>query len=234
MGLAGAGTNNSRIAGLLRTLATFYRSEPAHLFVVRLAQGLLHMGKGLVTLNPFHSDRLLLSPVALAGLLTGVMCFLDVKAGVHGKFHFLLLAFAMAMNPRWCITVDEVSAPAARPRGSACNAPAPAEKRAHAPTRTPVCLSHCSHPPSQTGAELKVEIRVGTAVETVGQAGKPKTITGFQTHTTPVVMSVKDRGELVDDAYLTVTNVVEGVVVLKPNPAAKAKKGGGGGAAGKK
>jgi hypothetical protein len=29
-------------------------------------------------------------------------------------------------------------------------------------------------------------VRVGMAVDTVGQAGKPKTITGFQTHTTPV------------------------------------------------
>jgi 26S proteasome regulatory subunit N1 len=45
MGLVGAGTNNSRIAGLLRTLATFYRNEANHLFIVRLAQGMLHMGK---------------------------------------------------------------------------------------------------------------------------------------------------------------------------------------------
>ena len=29
---------------------------------VRIAQGLVHMGKGLLTLNPFHSERFLLSP----------------------------------------------------------------------------------------------------------------------------------------------------------------------------
>jgi hypothetical protein len=28
---------------------------------VRIAQGLVHMGKGLLTLNPYHSDRFLLS-----------------------------------------------------------------------------------------------------------------------------------------------------------------------------
>jgi 26S proteasome regulatory subunit N1 len=28
---------------------------------VRIAQGLVHMGKGLMTLNPYHSDRFLLS-----------------------------------------------------------------------------------------------------------------------------------------------------------------------------
>lgn len=45
MGLVGAGTNNSRIAGLLRTLSTFYKNEANMLFVVRLAQAMLHMGK---------------------------------------------------------------------------------------------------------------------------------------------------------------------------------------------
>jgi len=29
---------------------------------VRIAQGLVHLGKGLLTLNPYHSDRFLLSP----------------------------------------------------------------------------------------------------------------------------------------------------------------------------
>ena len=40
---------------------------------------------------------------------------------------------------------------------------------------------------------LPVCVRVGQAVETVGQAGNPKTITGFQTHTTPVLLGVDDR-----------------------------------------
>lgn len=43
---------------------------------------------------------------------------------------------------------------------------------------------------------LPVSVRVGQAVETVGQAGKPKTITGFQTHTTPVLLGVRDRAEV--------------------------------------
>ena len=45
LGLVGAGTNNSRIAGLLRTLSVFYKAEAGTLFVTRIAQGLLHMGK---------------------------------------------------------------------------------------------------------------------------------------------------------------------------------------------
>ena len=53
LGLVGAGTNNSRLAGTLRQLAGFYTGEEHRLFVVRIAQGLLHMGKGLMTLDPY-------------------------------------------------------------------------------------------------------------------------------------------------------------------------------------
>jgi 26S proteasome regulatory subunit N1 len=61
LGIVSAGTNNSRVAGLLRQLSEFYNKEASHVFCVRIAQGLLHMGKGLITINPFHSDRLLMS-----------------------------------------------------------------------------------------------------------------------------------------------------------------------------
>jgi hypothetical protein len=84
----------------------------------------------------------------------------------------------------------------------------------------------------QEGNPFNVEVRVGQAVETVGQAGKPKTITGFVTHQTPVVIGVKDRAELVDDAHIALTNVLEGPVILRPNPQAKVKKVVGNAAAG--
>ena len=34
------------------------------------------------------------------------------------------------------------------------------------------------------------------AVDVVAQAGRPKTITGFQTHTTPVLLAYGERAEL--------------------------------------
>ena len=36
---------------------------------------------------------------------------------------------------------------------------------------------------------MPVSVRVGQAVDVVGQAGRPKTITGFATHTTPVLLA---------------------------------------------
>jgi 26S proteasome regulatory subunit N1 len=46
---------------------------------------------------------------------------------------------------------------------------------------------------------LPVPVRVGQAVDTVGQAGRPKTITGFQTYTTPVLLGYNERAELATD-----------------------------------
>jgi len=65
---------------------------------------------------------------------------------------------------------------------------------------------------------LPVTVRVGQSVDTTGQAGKPKTITGFQTHTTPVLLAAGERAELGDDKYLPLTSVLEGFVIVKKNP----------------
>ena len=43
------------------------------------------------------------------------------------------------------------------------------------------------------------------AVDVVGQAGKPKTITGFQTHTTPVLLAYGERAELATEECILFT-----------------------------
>lgn len=83
MGLIGAGTNNARLASMLRQLAQYHAKDPNNLFMVRIAQGLTHLGKGTLTLSPYHSDRQLMSPVALAGLMATLVAFLDVKNSKH-------------------------------------------------------------------------------------------------------------------------------------------------------
>jgi 26S proteasome regulatory subunit N1 len=179
LGLLGAGTNNSRIANMLRQLAAYYEKEPNHLFVVRLAQGLLHVGKGLLTLNPFQSDSFVMSRVAMAGLLTTLHCALDLKNSFLNKRHYLMFSLACTVRPRCLVTVDE------------------------------------------NGKSIPVTVRVGQAVDTVGQAGKPRTITGFQTHKTPVLLAAGERAELGTDKYIPMSSVLEGFVVVKKNPLAK-------------
>ncbi|MBA0579885.1 hypothetical protein Gorai_022128 [Gossypium raimondii] len=176
LGLIGAGTNNARIAGMLRNLSSYYYKDASLLFCVRIAQGLVHLGKGLLTLNPYHSDRFLLSPTALAGLVTMLHACLDMKAMVLGKYHYVLYFIVLAMQPRMLMTVDENLKP------------------------------------------LSVPVRVGQAVDVVGQAGRPKTITGFQTHSTPVLLAAGDRAELATEKYIPLSPILEGHVILKENP----------------
>ena len=176
LGLVGAGTNNSRIAKILRQLAAFYTRDPNALFMIRISQGLLHMGKGLISANPFHSDRLLMSGVGLGAILILLHSCLDMKKTLLGQLHYILYHVVSAMNPRMLLTVDEDM------------------------------------------QLLPVSVRVGQAVETVGQAGRPKTITGFQTHTTPVLLGARDRAELAAGEYLPALSTLEGTVILRKNP----------------
>jgi len=176
LGVVGGGTNNARLAGLLRGLASYHNKEPSMLFLTRVSQGLVHAGKGLLTLSPRHTDGALLSTLALGGLLAVAHCGLDARGSIAGRSPQALFFLAPALRPRMLSTVDE------------------------------------------EGNALPVDVRVGQAVDTVAQAGRPKTVTGFQTHTTPVLLAAGERAELATSRYLPLAPVLEGVVVLKPNP----------------
>lgn len=174
MGILGAGTNNARLAQLLRQLASYYHRDPNALFMVRIAQGLVHMGKGTMSINPFHTDRSVLSRVAAAGLLTVAISLIDnPKAFILGDSHYLLYYLVTAMHPRFLVTLDEDLKP------------------------------------------LQVNVRVGQAVDVVGQAGRPKTITGWQTQSTPVLLSHGERAELEDEEWICLANVMEGICILR-------------------
>ena len=67
-------------------------------------------------------------------------------------------------------------------------------------------------------ASAPVSVRVGQAVDTVAQAGRPKTITGFQTNKSPVLLSLIERAELADEEYLGLSDVMEGLVIIEKNP----------------
>ncbi|KAI5962420.1 RPN1 [Candida pseudojiufengensis] len=182
MGLVGAGTNNARLAQLLRQLASYYIKSPESLFMVRIAQGILHLGKGTLTLSPYNLERTVLSNTSLASLLTVAIALLDPRAFIlndstNETTHELLYYLTPAVKPRMLITVDENLEP------------------------------------------LKVNVRVGQAVDVVGQAGKPKTITGWVTQSTPVLLNYGERAELENtDEWISLSNSLEGIVILKKNP----------------
>ncbi|CAD5220072.1 unnamed protein product [Bursaphelenchus okinawaensis] len=189
LGLVGAGTNNARLVAMLRQLASYHHKDQTSLMLVRLAQGMTHMGKGTMTLNPFHSDRQLMCPAAVASLFSVCFAFLDASNSVlNNRQHYLLFNLVLSMQPRLLITLVEDET-------------------------DPNKLK-----------QVNVSVRVGQAVDVVAQAGKPKTITGFQTHTTPVLLAYGERAELANDEYIALTPYLEGLVILKKNPDSEVNK----------
>jgi 26S proteasome regulatory subunit N1 len=107
LGLIGAGTNNSRVAGSLRDLASYYNTAADVLFVVRIAQGLIHLGKGMLGLSPMHSNKFLFSNVSLAGILTVLYAATDMDLFICGQYHYFLYYLVLAMYPRMLVTFNE-------------------------------------------------------------------------------------------------------------------------------
>ncbi|KAF7456817.1 26S proteasome regulatory complex, non-ATPase subcomplex, Rpn1 subunit [Cryptosporidium felis] len=176
LGLISAGTNNARTANLLRQLASYYGKDKNALYAVRIAQGLLYMGKGLVTVNPCHSDKLLLNPIGLVSIVSILHLALRSRTILFGNYHYLLLTIVPAITPRYLLTVDSSLNP------------------------------------------VQTLVRVGQSVDTVGQAGNPRKITGFQTHNTPVLLGHNERAELATEEFIPICSSIEDIVILERNP----------------
>lgn len=51
LGIISAGSNNSRVGGLLKNLGIYYEEEHDYCFIIRIALGFLYAGKGTISLN---------------------------------------------------------------------------------------------------------------------------------------------------------------------------------------
>ncbi|MCQ2973140.1 MAG: hypothetical protein MJ209_07785, partial [archaeon] len=173
MGLVSSGSNHTRVGGLLRSLAGYYNEETNPLFVTRVAQGLLHLGKGLITLDPVYSHKLLLNNTGIAGVLIALYSFTEAENLICNKYEFLLYSLALAMKPKIVMTVDEKLKPE------------------------------------------KVQLMIGQAVDIVGQTGNPRTISGFQIHSSPAMLNSGERCELSGDDFISYTDVLEDIIIVK-------------------
>jgi 26S proteasome regulatory subunit N1 len=177
MGLASAGSNNARVATLLRNLSGYYHKDMNMLYIVRLAQGLTHLGKGHITCSPLKFDRTIVSTVCLSGILSFVHTIMDCEKTVLGDYHFMAFSLVPAFSPRFTMLVNDQIEPV---QGQ--------------------------------------QVRIGAPVDTVAVAGKPKTITGFQTQLSPVLLQEGDRIEIVPgkNQVAAIGTMLEGLVFVEP------------------
>ena len=62
-----------------------------------------------------------------------------------------------------------------------------------------------------------VQLMIGQAIDIVGQTGNPRTISGFQIHTSPAVINAGERCEINGEDFISYSDVLEGVVIVKEN-----------------
>ena len=182
IGLIASGTNHSRLGTQFRGLAGYYAEEPNILSVLRISQGLLHMAKGSMSLDPIHSNGLLLSQTGLAGILVAVLSFTEYEKLICDRFPWLMYSLSLSMKPRALMTLNE------------------------------------------EGESQSIQVMVGQGVDTVGMPGTPRTIKGFQVHSTPVLIGFSEKCELDGDEYVVNSDVLEDVVIVKKNPIENRKK----------
>eukprot|EP00919_Chromeraceae_sp_WS-2016_P018958 GHVR01045050.1.p2 GENE.GHVR01045050.1~~GHVR01045050.1.p2 ORF type:complete len:111 (+),score=7.46 GHVR01045050.1:4754-5086(+) len=109
------------------------------------------MGKGMLSVQPYYSERFLLSKVGMAGVIIFFTALFDIKKTLLSKHHYFIYYLSLAMYPKSLFVLNDKLEP------------------------------------------MPLNLRVGQAVDVVGQAGKPKKITGFQTHTSPVLIGNGER-----------------------------------------
>ncbi|CAB0041164.1 unnamed protein product [Trichogramma brassicae] len=63
--------------------------------------------KGTITLQPLKYSYKILDQASLAGLLVVLVSFLDCNNLILGKNHYLMYCLALAMEPRWLVTLNE-------------------------------------------------------------------------------------------------------------------------------
>lgn len=107
LGVIGAGTNNSRLAALLRNLGLYYEDEPNKRFAIKIALGILHAGKGVISVNPYYSDGFLFSKTNYAAIIILSFAMLNTKEFLVLNHHYLLFYFALAFHPKMLILLDE-------------------------------------------------------------------------------------------------------------------------------
>lgn len=75
------------------------------IFCVRMSQGLLYMGKGMLNIQPYYSERFLLSKVGMAGVVIFLTSLLDIKSTFLGKQHYFIYFLSLAMYPKFLFVV---------------------------------------------------------------------------------------------------------------------------------
>ncbi|OAG31871.1 26S proteasome regulatory subunit N1 [Nematocida displodere] len=108
LGVIAAGSNNSRVLNALESLGDFcHKGAPGS--ALKIAQGLLHLGKGMMKLSLFSGSAA--SAKSVAGITGFLFSLMDVGMHVLDRHYFVLMLLAQGIAPKYLLTVDDTGAP---------------------------------------------------------------------------------------------------------------------------
>lgn len=108
LGVVGAGTNNTRISEILERLYSYNMKGSKLTNGLILAQGLLHLGKGTMSLSPYILHKNHLIPKNMIGLFAGLFLFLDPEnSPLTNKYPFLSYLFVQSSSLKQVICVNK-------------------------------------------------------------------------------------------------------------------------------
>ncbi|ORD97616.1 RPN1 [Hepatospora eriocheir] len=106
LGIVGAGTNSSRIHKIINGhFNSFYKDyKTANALIY--SQGLLSLGKGMLSLNPVAYDGNVIIDKSLIGLLSTIFLFIDEKDNFFKDYSYMLYSIAQAATPKYVVGLD--------------------------------------------------------------------------------------------------------------------------------
>ncbi|KAF7684778.1 26S proteasome regulatory subunit RPN1 [Astathelohania contejeani] len=107
LGLVGAGTNNTRIIDILNHQYSYHSKSFRLVSALRISIGLVHLGKGTLTINPWVYRQSLLLTKEFVGLFSLLFISLEGESSViNGKYSFLYYLLCQSVTPKYLICVD--------------------------------------------------------------------------------------------------------------------------------
>ncbi|ADM11316.1 26S proteasome regulatory subunit 4 [Encephalitozoon intestinalis ATCC 50506] len=110
LGFIGAGTLNSRITKILDQQYSYYYKDLKVLPVLKIAQGLVSLGKGLLSISPLCFDKTTFMPKNTIGLFSTVFMLLDSSISPlitsHSYMFFLL---CQACTPKYVTCSEKIN-----------------------------------------------------------------------------------------------------------------------------
>ncbi|KAM0671931.1 26S proteasome regulatory complex protein [Ordospora colligata] len=109
LGLIGAGTMNGRISKILEQQYSYYYKDSKILAILKIAQGLLSLGKGMLSISPLHFDKATPVSKSLIGLFSTVFMFLDSSSSPLVSSHtYLFFLISQACTPKYVVCSEKI------------------------------------------------------------------------------------------------------------------------------